>query len=156
MDTGIVQQKLMNKKKRKSKKFQGMNYRMVQKTNSRNRNKLSPKEQEWLKNNGYKNVGWKNVINLYQKIEELLDRYKIEDLTLEELFLEADRIGNKYLTSQEIQDFNIKLSREVNEIAEEIDKQFPEAEIEIIDFSQQTKKKHRSKTNRRLYTKVKL
>ena len=129
---------------------------MVQKTNSRNRNKLKSQEQKWLKNNGYKNVGWKNVISLYQKIEELLDKYKIEDLTLEELFLEADRIGNKYLTSQEIQNFNQKLSKEVNEIAEEIDKQFPETEIEIIDFSQSTKKKYRSKANRRLYTTVKL
>lgn len=146
----------MSKKKTKSKKFQGMNYRMVQKTNSRNRNKLKSQEQKWLKNNGYKNVGWKNVISLYQKIEELLDKYKIEDLTLEELFLEADRIGNKYLTSQEIQNFNQKLSKEVNEIAEEIDKQFPETEIEIIDFSQSTKKKYRSKANRRLYTTVKL
>ena len=133
-----------------------MNYRRVQKNNSRNRNKLKKEEQKWLKNNGYKNVGWENVISLYQKIEELLDKAKIDDLTLEELFLEADRIGNKYLTSQEIQDFQQKLSQEVNEIADEIDRQFPETEIEIIDFSKQTNKKYRRKANKKIYTKVKL
>lgn len=133
-----------------------MNYRRVQKNNSRNRKKLKKEEQKWLKNNGYKNVGWENVISLYQKIEELLDKAKIDDLTLEELFLEADRIGNKYLTSQEIQDFQQKLSREVNEIADEIDRQFPETEIEIIDFSKQTNKKYRRKAKTKIYTTVKL
>ena len=143
-------------KKKQSKTFRGMNYRRVQKNNSRNRNKLKQEEKKWLKSNGHKNVGWKNVISLYQKIEEFLDKAKIEDLTLEELFLEADRIGNKYLTNQEIQDFNRKLSQEVNEIAEEIDKQFPETEIEIIDFSKQTNQKYRKKSNRKIYTRVKL
>ena len=133
-----------------------MNYRRVQKNNSQNRNKLKKEEQKWLKNNGYKNVGWENVIELYQKIEELLDKAKIDDLTLEELFLEADRIGNKYLTSQEIQDFQQKLSHEVNEIADEIDKQFPETEIEIIDFSKQTNNKYRRKAKKKIYTPVKL
>ena len=132
-----------------------MKYRKVQKNNSKNRNKLKKEEQQWLKDNNYKNIGWNNVINLYQKIEELLDKAKIDDLTLEELFLEADRIGNKYLTSQEIQDFNQKLSKEVNEIAEEIDKQFPETEVEIIDFSQQNTKKYRKRLNRKKYTTVK-
>lgn len=133
-----------------------MNYRRVQKNNSRNRKKLKKEEQKWLKNNGYKNVGWENVIELYQKIEELLDKAKIDDLSLEELFLEADRIGNKYLTSQEIQYFQQKLSQEVNEIADEIDKQFPETEIEIIDFSKQTNKKYRRKAKKKIYTTVKL
>ncbi|MHC5823790.1 MAG: hypothetical protein ACYT04_50140, partial [Nostoc sp.] len=63
---------------------------------------------------------------LYQKIEEFLNKYHIDDLTLEELFLEVDRIGNKYLTIQEIENFNQSFSKEVNEIAEEIDKQFPD------------------------------
>ncbi|MGK7949841.1 MAG: hypothetical protein AB4368_13905 [Xenococcaceae cyanobacterium] len=143
-------------KKKQNKTFRGMNYRRVQKNNSRNRKKLKKEEQKWLKNNGYKNVGWENVISLYQKIEELLDKAKIDDLTLEELFLEADRIGNKYLTSQEIQDFQQKLSREVNEIADEIDRQFPETEIEIIDFSKQTNKKYRRKAKTKIYTTVKL
>ena len=143
-------------KKKSSKTFRGMNYRRVQKNNSQNRKKLKKEEQQWLKDNGYKNIGWKNIINLYQKIEELSDKAKIEDLTLEELFLEADRIGNKYLTSQEIQEFQQKLAKEVNEIADEIDRQFPETEIEIIDFSKQTTKKYRRKVNKKRYITAKL
>ena len=132
-----------------------MKYRKVQKNNSKNRNKLKKEEPQWLKDNNYKNIGWNNVIYLYQKIEELLDKAQIDDLTLEELFLEADRIGNKYLTSQEIQEFNQKLAKEVNEIAEEIDRQFPETEVEILDFSQQNTKKYRKRLNRKKYTTVK-
>ncbi|MFM6845931.1 MAG: hypothetical protein ACKPKS_19455 [Dolichospermum sp.] len=83
-------------------------------------------------------------------------KYQVEDLTLEELFLEADRIGNKYLTEEEIQDFNQKLAKELNEISEEIDKQFPQTEIEIIDFSQNTKSKPAKKRNQKTYRTVKL
>ncbi|MEH2229503.1 MAG: hypothetical protein V7K71_07620 [Nostoc sp.] len=43
-------------------------------------------------------------------------------MTLEELFIDADRIGNRYLTNQEINEYNQRLSKEVNEVAEEIDK----------------------------------
>ncbi|MBH8574779.1 hypothetical protein I8752_17470 [Nostocaceae cyanobacterium CENA369] len=90
-------------------------------------------------------------MNLYQKIEELLDKYQLEDLTLEELFLEADRIGNKYLTSQEIEEFNQRLSREVNDISEEIDKQFPDTEIEFIDFSKNSQAKYYNKQHQNSY-----
>lgn len=125
----------MANKKSNKRKFNGMSYRDVQSTNSRNRIKLYKEDQKWLKDNNYKNVGWNNIINLYQKIEEFLDKYIWKDSTLEELFLEADRIGNKYLTSQEREKFNQKMSKEVNDIAEEIDKQFPDTEIEVVDFS---------------------
>lgn len=132
-------------KKSKQINFNGMSYREVQRANSKNRNKLPKKDQKWLKDNGYKNIGWDNVINLCQKIKDFLDKVRLEDLTLEELFLEADRIGNKYLTIQEIQEVNQKLAKEVNEIAEEIDKQFPDTESEIVDF----KGKLNSKTYKR-------
>ncbi len=122
----------MTNKKSKKRKFKGMSYYEVQHANSEHRNKLHKEEQKWLKNNGYKNVGWDNVIKLY-------DFLKIIDNSLEELFLEADRIGNKYLTNQEIEKFNQILSKEINEIAEEFDRQFPDTEIEIIDFSRKTK-----------------
>ncbi len=122
----------MTNKKSKKRKFKGMSYYEVQRANSEHRNKLHKEEQKWLKNNGYKNVGWDNVIKLYEFL-------KIIDNSLEELFLEADRIGNKYLTNQEIEKFNHSLSKELNEIAEEFDKQFPDTEIEIIDFSRKTK-----------------
>jgi malic enzyme len=135
----------MTNKKSAKKKFNGMSYRAVQIANSKNRSKLSKKDQAWLKENSYKNIGWHNVINLYQQIDELLNKQQIADLSLEELFLEADRIGNKYLTSQEIIEFNQKLSIEVNEIAEKIEQQFPDTEIEFIDFSKSTNKKYRNK-----------
>ncbi|MBD2515993.1 hypothetical protein H6G93_13400 [Nostoc sp. FACHB-973] len=123
-----------------------MSYRDVQRANSKNRTQLHQDDQAWLKENCYKNIGWTNVINLYHKIEDFLNKYSLDDLTVEELFLEADRIGNKYLTSEEIQSFNQNLSREVNDIAEEIDKQFPDTEIEFIDF--------RKKTSNRYWNKV--
>ncbi|MFM6026211.1 MAG: hypothetical protein ACKPER_25400, partial [Dolichospermum sp.] len=123
---------------------------------SQYRIKLSPEDQKWLKENGYKNIGWDNVINLYNTIQDFLAKYQVEDLTLEELFLEADRIGNKYLTDEEIQDFNQKLGKELNEISEEIDKQFPQTEMEMIDFSQNAKSKPTKKRNQKTYKTTKL
>ncbi|MBE9058929.1 hypothetical protein [Sphaerospermopsis sp. LEGE 08334] len=145
----------MVNKKSSEKIFQGMSYREIQKHNSQNRIKLSPEDQKWLKENGYKNLGWDNVINLYNTIQDFLVKYQVEDLTLEELFLEADRIGNKYLTEEEIQDFQQELAKELNEISEEIDKQFPQTEIEIIDFSQNSKSKPKKKRNQKTYRTVK-
>jgi hypothetical protein len=141
----------MVNKKSKKRKFNGMSYREVQSINSEKRNNLKKEDQKWLKDNVYKNVGWDNIINLYQKIDEFLDKYPLKDLTLEELFLETDRIGNKYLTSQEIEEFNYKFSKEVNDIAEEIDKQFPNTEIEVINFSNKNNYSFRRKRNRKSY-----
>ncbi|UKO96664.1 hypothetical protein [Nostoc sp. UHCC 0870] len=135
----------MNKKKRN---FQGMSYRVMQINNSQSRLKLYQEDQSWLRKNGYKNVGWNHVISLYEKIAEFLKKYNLNDLTLEELFLEADRIGNKYQTIQEITNFNQKLAIEVNEIADSIDTQFPDTEIEFIDFSNNFQNKNRKKHQR--------
>ena len=121
-------------KKSLKRNFNGMSYREVQRANSKNRDELLREDKNWIKENNYRNTGWSQVIDLYQKIEEFLNRY-LKIPTLEELFLEADYIGNKYLTNQEIQEFNQKLSEEVNKIEEEIDKQFPDVEIEVVDFS---------------------
>lgn len=142
--------------KGKKRNFRGMSYRVVQLANSNNRSKLHQKDQIWLKENFYKNIGWDNVVNLYQKNEEFIDSYQAEELTLEELFIEADRIGNKYLTNQEINDYNQSLSKEVNEVAEEIDKQFSETEMEFIDFSQNTNIKYKNKQNQKTYRTVKI
>ena len=144
----------MANKKSKTRKFNGMSYHQVQRANSKKRTKLYKEDQKWLKDNDYRNIGWDKVINLFQKIEDFIDKYQLEDLTLEELFLESDRIGNKYLSSQDIEEFNQKLSQEVNEVAEEIDKQFPDSELEIIDFSE-TNYKSRKKPNQKSYTTVK-
>lgn len=132
----------MVKQKNKKRNFKNMSYCEVQSSNSNKRKSLHKKDQKWLKDNGYKNVGWEQVIKLYQKIEDFLGKYKLEDFTLEELFLEADRIGNQYLSKQEIQIFNQKLAKEVNKVAEEIERQFPDTTFEFIDFSQQIKKSH--------------
>ncbi|MEL7508997.1 MAG: hypothetical protein AAFN42_16820, partial [Cyanobacteria bacterium J06554_1] len=115
----------MASKKSKKRLFSGMGYREVQRSNSNRRNQLPEKEQIWLKAQGYKNVSWDNVIKLYQKINALLLQPDSNEESLEELFLKADRIGNKYQTPAEIREFNQKLSVAVNDVADEFDRQFP-------------------------------
>lgn len=129
----------MSSKKAKKRLFSGMGYREVQRSNSNRRNKLPRKDKSWLREQGYKNVGWDNVIKLYQKINDLLLQPDSDEDTLEELFLKVDQIGNKYQTPEEIKAFNQQLSVEVNAIANVIDQQFPETEGEFIDYSK-TKK----------------
>lgn len=136
--------------------FNGMSYSKLQRSNSKNRDKLKPEDRKWLKENGYRNVGWENAIKLYQQIEEILGKYQFEDMSLEELFLEADRIGNKYLSTQEIEEYNQQLSKEVTEIGEIIDQQFPDTEIEVIDYSQKPSKKSQKKRNQKTYRTAKL
>ena len=125
----------MTSKKTKARTFQRMKYRTVQRKNSRNRLKLSPENQQYLKDNGYRNIGWANVINLFEKIIELQKQESIKNLSLEELFIEADRIGNKYLSKGEESDRNLKIAQELNEIADIIESQFPDNKIEVIDYS---------------------
>lgn len=146
----------MASKKSQKRNFNGMSYGKLQRNNSENRSKLKKEDQKWLKDNGYKNVGWENVVTLYQKIEELLDKYCFEDMSLEELFLEADRIGNKYLTIAEIKEFDQQLSKEVAEIGELVDKQFPDTKTEVIDFRQKTAKKPQKNHNQKTYRTTKL
>ena len=140
----------MTDKKSRKKLFQSMSYREVQLANSKNRNELSKADQQWLKNSGYKNVGWDKVIVLYKKIEELLrERDNLNDLSLGDLFLEADRIGNKYLTKEEITENNQKLAKANSVINDQIDKSFPEQEDEIIDFSDKSRRKNQSRAGNR-------
>ena len=112
-----------------------MPYRIVQRKNSRNRDRLTSENKKWLKDNNYRNVGWNNVINLFQKIKELQEQEAIQNLSLEQLFLEADRIGNKYLSSKEIKQRNLKIAQELDEIADIVDSQFPNRTVEVIDYS---------------------
>ena len=135
----------MKRQKSQARTFENMGYRKVQRKNSRNRKLLTAEHQKWLKNNGYRNIGWQNVINLYQKIAELQSEERIDNLDLEELFLEADRIGNKYLTNEEVRANEQKLAQEVNQIAEIIDSQFSDNTITVIDYSNQYKKSQRSR-----------
>ncbi|MEM8719634.1 MAG: hypothetical protein AAGE84_10035 [Cyanobacteria bacterium P01_G01_bin.39] len=119
------------------KTFQGMNYRKVQRKNTRNRKQLTKENQVWLKQNKYRNVGWNNVIKLFEKIVELQQKETVKDLSLEELFLEADRIGNKYIDDREINHRNQRIAKELNKIAEIIDSQYPDDRLEVIDYSKQ-------------------
>lgn len=128
-----------------------MSYVEVQRANSERRKKLNIDKQVWLKENGYRNVGWENVIQLYQTIEEFLDKAKFEDMSLEELFLEADRIGNKYLSAEEISTFNQQMVKEAVEIGELIDQHFPDTEFEVIDFRDKNRRPSPRKPNLKTY-----
>ncbi|AFY73958.1 hypothetical protein Syn7502_01926 [Synechococcus sp. PCC 7502] len=113
----------------KAQRFKSMGYREVQAANTSNYKELDQESRKFLKNHGYKNIGWEQVIKLYEKIEELLC-----EVSLEDLFLEADRIGNKYLTVGEINQTNQELAEVLNDIEVQIDHYFPDIEIKIIDF----------------------
>ena len=140
----------MASRKHQSRTFSSMGYPEVQRSNSIRRSKLPKTHQIWLKENGYKNVGWDNVIRLYQKINELLAQPDADnELTLEELFLEADRIGQKYQTREEIEAFNQQLAGEVSAISDLIDQQFPETEVEVIDYSQTTRSQVKTRQSRK-------
>jgi hypothetical protein len=125
--------------------FNGMRYGEVQRLNSQNRSKLKVEHQQWLKENHYRNVGWEPVIALFQKIQTFLEQAQFEDLDLEALFLEADRVGHRYQTAEEITTFNQQLAQEVNDIAELVDQQFPDAEVEVIDFRTPSNQKPRDR-----------
>ncbi len=146
----------MTTRKSRARNFNGMSYRELQRANSVNREKITKEQNQWLKDNGYRNVGWDPVISLAQKLDEILDESRFDEMSLEDLFLEADRIGNKYLTSEEIQEFNQKLSQEVSEIGELIDEQFPDTEVEVIDFGTNSVKKPPRKSDRKTYRTVKI
>ena len=138
----------MAKQKNKKRLLSGMSYREVQQSNSSRKSKLPKTKQRWLKENGYRNVGWDNVIKLYQKINDLLASSDADDPSLEELFLKADQIGNKYQTPEEIEAFNQALRAEVEAISDTIDKQFPD-EFEFVDYSQKARQTAKSKPSQK-------
>ena len=86
----------MTSRQRQRRRFCGMSYSEVQSSNSIRRNQLPKLDRIWLKDNGYKNVGWDNVIQLYQKINDRLAQPEGDELALEELFLQADRIMKEF------------------------------------------------------------
>ncbi|MFE4108052.1 hypothetical protein [Almyronema epifaneia] len=125
----------MATQKRQKRSFSGLSYRAIQRSNTTRKSQLPQEQQTWLKENSYKNVGWDNVIKLYQKIEQLIAPSEADEPSLEDLFLQADRIGQKYQTDAEIAAFNQQLSAEVNAISDMVDQQFPEVELEVVDYS---------------------
>lgn len=138
----------MASKQNPAKTFNGMTYREVQKHNSTQRSQLPKVEQKQIKQAGLRNVGWLNVIDLYNHIETLQAKLSDELPNLETLFLEADRIGNKYQTDAERQAFTEKMAAVSTEMSEIIDQQFPDTEAEIISFKGKQKTNKHSKKNR--------
>ncbi|QQE66212.1 hypothetical protein GFS31_29100 [Leptolyngbya sp. BL0902] len=124
----------MANKSAKKRLFDGMGYRELQSSNTQRRKLLSKIDQDWLRQKHYKNVGWENVIQLHRKINAFLATYQEDDVSLEDLFLEADRIGSRYQTSEEINGFHQTLSETMESIAQKIDQFFPDEEPEMIDF----------------------
>lgn len=120
----------MASKKKPARTFNGMTYREVQRSNSERRSQLPKDQQKEIKKAGFRNVGWPNVIALYQHLEKLLNGLP----DLEDLFLEADRIGNKYQTAEERADFQKKMAAVSLEMSDLIDQRFPDVEIEVVSF----------------------
>ena len=135
----------------------GFGYRGLQKENSKLREKLATKDRQWLKTNNYRNTGWINIIALFDKINDLLEVDELADLSLEELFLEVDRIGNKYQEPEEIQAFDRAMAVEAEAISEIIDRIFPDTEPESIDFRDlHPVTKKRTSSQRKTYRTVKV
>ena len=120
-------------------------YSKLQAFNKQSRSQLRPDDRQWLKVNGYKNVGWDCAIALYEKIIDYKAKYDLEEESLEDLFLEADRIGNKYQTPEEIAAFQAALAIEVNAIADLVDQQLPDTTTEIIDYGTESQRRKNPK-----------
>lgn len=138
----------MARQPRQRRTFSGMSYRDVQRSNSTRKRQLPKTLQKQLKDDGYKNVGWDHVIRLYQKINELQAGSEEDELSLEELFLQADRIGQKYQTAEEIETFKQQLGAEVTAISAKIDEHFPDEELEAIDYRAQSRTHSRQRRTR--------
>lgn len=124
---------------RQKRTFLGMSYREVQKWNSEQRKKCDRLQQQQLKQLGHRNVGWESVVGLYLALEALINPAPEpeSDLSLEELFLEASRIGDKYQTDADRAKFKEEFDREIAEINAIIEEQFPQPQtVEFIDYSQ--------------------
>ena len=134
-----------NKSKSSPRTHQKFTYTQLQAFNKQFRSQLRPDDRQWLKANGYKNVGWDCAIALYEKIIDYKTKYGLEDESLEDLFLEADRIGNKYQTPEEIETFQAAFAFEVNVIADVVDQQLPDTTTEIIDYGTESQRRKNSK-----------
>ncbi len=81
------------------------------------------------------------ITELQQQVQQHRDRAdglakQVEELnTNNQLFVKADRIGNKYQSPAEIMEFEQNFTAISQEIEIEIDRSFPDTVVEIIDFS---------------------
>ncbi len=135
--------------------FQGQGYRALQAANTQARAQLTAAQRRDLKAKKLSNVGWDNVIALYHALQKLgvlqpspasSEVTPYDDFSLEDLFLEADRIGNKYQTAAEVTAFQETLAQKAQEIADEVDRQFPDTQTEILDFRDSATKPAARKT----------
>jgi hypothetical protein len=126
--------------------YMGLGYQSLQKDNRIKREKLPKTDQDWLKNNGYRNIGWPHVISLFDKIQSLQE---LTEYSLEELFLEVDRIGERYQEPEEIQSFQAAMADEAEQIAVLIDQIFPDTKSEVINFGSNLNPKKWRKSNQR-------
>jgi hypothetical protein len=131
--------------------YKGLRYKELQKDNHNKQVDLPKDDCNWLRVNGYRNVGWDNVIALSDKIQSLQES---KEWSLEDLFLEADRVGKKYQEPEEIQAFQVAMAAEAEQISGIIDQLFPDNEPEIIDFSHNgfPKIRQKSKQQKTYYT----
>lgn len=120
--------------KQPRRQYNGMSYRALQAHNRASRAELSNSDQIKLRQEGLKNTGWENVIRLHDAIERLQALRYLKDLSLGELFLEADRTGDKYLSSAEQEESQRKLAIAANRVDEVIDHIFPDNQVEVIDY----------------------
>jgi hypothetical protein len=115
----------------------GLNYRDLQRVNGQRRDRLAKADRAELKQQGFCNVGWDHVIRLSQRLDELLNKLGVDESdlpSLDALFLEADRIGNAYQSSEEIAAFNQALAEASSAVDEAIEAHFPDNEVEIVHF----------------------
>jgi hypothetical protein len=122
---------------RQARTVEGLGYRGMQQANAARRDRLSKTDRAALKQQGFRNVGWDNVICLSQRLDELLNKPELDqsDLpSLDSLFLEADRIGNVYQSAEEIAAFNQALAEASSAVDEAIEAHFPDNEVEIVHF----------------------
>jgi hypothetical protein len=138
----------------------GLNYRDLQKANGQRRDRLAKTDRAELKHQGFRNVGWDNVIRLSKRLDELFGPTPDPNLpdpnlsdpdlpSLESLFLEADRIGNVYQSAEEIAAFNQALAEASNAVDEAIDRQFPDNDVEIVHFQSSPVRGRSAKRNPR-------
>jgi hypothetical protein len=122
---------------RQARTVEGLGYRGMQQANAARRDRLSKADRAELKRQGFRNVGWDNVIRLSQRLDELLNKLGVDDSdlpSLDSLFLEADRIGNAYQSAEEIAAFNQALAEASSAVDEAIEAHFPDNEVEIVHF----------------------
>lgn len=128
--------------------YAGLTYRELQKDNSIMRQQLKSADRLWLKSNNFRNVGWTNVVALFEKLKQLIIVDKLAKNSIEELFSEIDRIGSKYQESAEVHAFETAMAQEAESISAIIDRQFPDLEPVAIDFGSSEYHKSRQSSHK--------